>query len=99
MRYRNPEINLISNNNSLVSRNELYYRRSFKQNMFEAELGFKYDLELGKSLNLLQNRVRNFYELKEQFFYSSRNRKVTVHATLYQMFFQKKGICLRNSKI
>jgi iron complex outermembrane receptor protein len=90
MRYRNPEINLISNNNSLVSRNELYYRRGFKQNMFEAELGFKYDFELGKSLNLLQNRVRNFYELKEQFFYSSRNRKVTVHATLYQMFFQKK---------
>jgi vitamin B12 transporter len=90
MRYRNPELALISDNNSLVSRNELYYRRSFKQHMFSAELGFKYDLEIGKSTNLLKNRIRNFYELRELFIYTSKNRKVSVNATLYQTFFQKK---------
>jgi vitamin B12 transporter len=90
MRYRNPELALISDNNSLVSRNELYYRRSIKQHMFSAELGFKYDLEIGKSTNLLKNRIRNFYELRELFIYTSKNRKVSVNATLYQTFFQKK---------
>lgn len=90
MRYRNPELALISDNNSLVSRNELYYRRSFKQHMFSAELGFKYDLEIGKSTNLLKKRIRNFYELRELFIYTSKNRKVSVNATLYQTFFQKK---------
>ncbi len=90
MRYRNPELALISDNNSLVSRNELYYRRSFKQHMFSAELGFKYDLEIGKSTNLLKNRIRNFYELRELFIYTSKNRKVSVNATLYQTFFQRK---------
>jgi len=90
MRYRNPELALISDNNSLVSRNELYYRRSFKQYMFSAELGFKYDLEIGKSPNLLKNRIRNFYELRELFIYNSKNRKVSVNATLYQTFFQNK---------
>lgn len=90
MRYRNPELALISDNNSLVSRNELYYRRLFKQHMFSAELGFKYDLEIGKSTNLLKNRIRNFYELRQLFIYTSKNRKVSVNATLYQTFFQKK---------
>jgi iron complex outermembrane receptor protein len=90
MQYKNPELNLKSINNSIVSRSELYYRRFFKQGQFAVEVGFKYDFEQGKSINLAQNRLRSFYEVRQLFMFKSKNSKALVHVGVYQTIYQKR---------